>query len=604
MNIDITSELQAYLDASGKVVLNACPGGGKTTAIAQKIINLEPQYLKKYDAYSGIACLSFTNAAKDELNETYSRLCGKTLSYPSIISTIDSFINIYITLPYYYLLQRDFARPRILENNKKLNKFWNITYTQNGKVKQGISRPLLEFKNKAGKYLYFVYPPADIRIEPDGTFSLKGIVPSEDKVDPEKFINYCKYIKNWQFKRGLITTNDSSFIALTLLKKFPKIAIWLSKRFPHIIVDEAQDNSLLQHQVFDKLQEHGLKNIEFIGDPYQSLYEFRDANPQLFLSKFQNDSYQGLELTDNRRSPQHIIDCFSLLRPDTASKINTACTEDLKEPILIYRYSTEDRSKVVQHFDDYCYVNNYDQRKVVVRGNTVRNKMLGRNAVEEPWKSNIPYELITARIEYEDNNLREAVRLMRSIVIDLKNPEATPSKKAELREDLKTDYNHNAKLIKLIKNLPQLTNTVEVWSQKCCDYIEKHLGIDATISFKIKRASTKFQKTTRNEPVNHHFKRVDIAQTNALTTVHQVKGKTLDAILVFFDEKNHKENINFRDIEPEQNGFISEKKRIIYVAMSRAKHLLAMAFPLSISDKQITDKFGDNVIIVKSAELT
>ena len=247
---------------------------------------------------------------------------------------------------------------------------------------------------------------------------------------------------------------------------------------------------------------------------------------------------------------------------------------------------------------------NYDQRKVVVRGNTVRNKMLGRNAVEEPWKSNIPYELITARIEYEDNNLREAVRLMRSIVIDLKNPEATPSKKAELREDLKTDYNHNAKLIKLIKNLPQLTNTVEVWSQKCCDYIEKHLGIDATISFKIKRASTKFQKTTRNEPVNHHFKRVDIAQTNALTTVHQVKGKTLDAILVFFDEKNHKENINFRDIEPEQNGFISEKKRIIYVAMSRAKHLLAMAFPLSISDKQITDKFGDNVIIVKSAELT
>ena len=73
---------------------------------------------------------------------------------------------------------------------------------------------------------------------------------------------------------------------------------------------------------------------------------------------------------------------------------------------------------------------------------------------------------------------------------------------------------------------------------------------------------------------------------------------------MFFDEKNHKENINFRDIEPEQNGFISEKKRIIYVAMSRAKHLLAMAFPLSISDKQITDKFGDNVIIVKSAELT
>jgi len=60
MNLDITPELQAFLNAKGKVVLNACPGGGKTTAIAKKIIDLEPVYLKKYDAYSGIACLSFT----------------------------------------------------------------------------------------------------------------------------------------------------------------------------------------------------------------------------------------------------------------------------------------------------------------------------------------------------------------------------------------------------------------------------------------------------------------------------------------------------------------------------------------------------------------
>ncbi len=604
MNLDITPELQAFLNAKGKVVLNACPGGGKTTAIAKKIIDLEPVYLKKYDAYSGIACLSFTNAAKNELNDTYNKLCSKSLSYPSLVSTIDSFINIYITLPYYYLLKRDFARPRILENNKKLNTFWNITYVQNGKVKQGISRPLLKFKNKEGKYLYFVYPPADIRIEPDGTYSLKGIKPSEEKVDPETFTNYCKCIKNWQFKKGLITTNDSSFIALTLLKKYPKIAIWLAKRFPHIIIDEAQDNSLLQHQIFDKLQEHGLKNIEFVGDPYQSLYEFRDANPQLFIDKFNDDEYNGLELTNNRRSPQHIIDCFSILRPQVASKIISAASEDLKEPILIYRYDSADhRSSVIKHFDDYCLINSYNDRKVVVRGNTVRNKMLGRNAVQEPWKDRLPYDLITARIEYEDNNLKEAVRLMRVIVIDLENPDTHPSEKAEIRDHIKTDYNNNARLIKLVENLPCLTNTVENWSKECCDYFKSTLEVDTQVPFKIKRASTKFKKETRNEPVDSHFKRVDISQTNALTTIHQVKGKTLDAILVFFDEKNHKENINFRDLEAEEDNFLSEKKRIIYVAMSRAKHLLAMAFPSTISEEQIKKKFGNEVIIVNTEAL-
>ena len=603
MNLDITPELKTYLDAKGKIVLNACPGGGKTTAIAQKIINLEPEYLKKYDTYSGIACLSFTNAAKNELNETYSKLCGKTLTYPSLVSTIDSFINIYITLPFYYLLQRNFARPRILENESKLDSFWKIKYERKGKLVDGIAYNINNFKAKDNRSIYYLYPPSQIRLEPDGSYTIKGNAPSEDKVDLDIFKAYCKYIKQWQFKRGLITTNDSSFIALTLLRKKPKIAKWLVKRFPHIIIDEAQDNSLLQHQIFEELQSQGLKNIEFIGDPYQSLYEFRDANPQLFLSKFEDDNYQGLELTDNRRSPQHIIDCFSLLRPETVSKINTACVENLEEPILIYRYRTEDRSAVIQHFDDYCFINDYSNRKVVVRGNTVRNKMLGRNALQQPWNERLPYDLISARIEYEDNNLKEAIKTMRYILVDIENPEVNHSEKARIREELAHNFENNARLIKLVKNLPPLSNSVADWSILCSTYIEENLSIDLKLLFKLKRVSKYFDKSTRDEPVSDHFNRVDIAKTNALTTVHQVKGKTLDAILVFFDEKNHKQNMNFRDIEPQLDGFISEKKRIIYVAMSRAKHLLGMAFPEKISKQQIINKFGDKVIVLNSINL-
>ena len=126
MKLDITDELQAYFDAKGKVVLNACPGGGKTTAIAQKVINLEDEYKSTYGNHSGIACISFTNAAKDELNLTYNLLSGKNLQYPHMVSTIDSFINTFITLPFYYLLERNFARPQILESNERLNSFWEI----------------------------------------------------------------------------------------------------------------------------------------------------------------------------------------------------------------------------------------------------------------------------------------------------------------------------------------------------------------------------------------------------------------------------------------------------------------------------------------------
>lgn len=173
MNIKITPELKAYLNAEGKIVLNACPGGGKTTAIAQKIINLEPAYLKKHGSYSGIACLSFTNAAKNELNETYNKLCGGTLSHPNLVSTIDSFINIYITLPFYYLLQRNFARPRILDNNSKLDSFWKIKYKKKGKLIDGITFKMNSFKTKNGRSIYFLYPPSQIRLEPNGSYSVK-----------------------------------------------------------------------------------------------------------------------------------------------------------------------------------------------------------------------------------------------------------------------------------------------------------------------------------------------------------------------------------------------------------------------------------------------
>jgi len=99
MIYELNEERDAYLQARGKVILNACPGSGKTTTIAQKIIELEQS--KEINSYSGIACLSFTNSAKDEINESYSKLSGKILRFPNHVSTIDSFINKFITLPFY-----------------------------------------------------------------------------------------------------------------------------------------------------------------------------------------------------------------------------------------------------------------------------------------------------------------------------------------------------------------------------------------------------------------------------------------------------------------------------------------------------------------------
>src|SRR5690554_1845167 len=125
MKIEITPQLQAYLDARGKIILNACPGSGKTTALAKKLILLQDELTTKYGRFSGIACLSFTNTAKDEISEKYTKLSGEYLGFPHKVSTIDSFINQYITLPYYYLFGKNGKRPKILDNPEYLNDAWN-----------------------------------------------------------------------------------------------------------------------------------------------------------------------------------------------------------------------------------------------------------------------------------------------------------------------------------------------------------------------------------------------------------------------------------------------------------------------------------------------
>jgi superfamily I DNA/RNA helicase len=591
MEFEITPQRQAYLDARGKIVLNACPGSGKTTAIAKKLMLLQDEYTTKFGRFSGIACLSFTNTAKDEISEKYTELSGEYLGFPHKVSTIDSFINQYITLPYYYLFVKNGKHPKILDDPVFLNDAWNGRF---------------RFKARNNQLICFSYPPASIRFESNGTFSSNGYRPSKDKVAPDVFNSYCTALKNWQIQTGLITTSDSAFIAYELLCQHPKIGNWLALRFPHIIVDEAQDNSAMQHTLFDKLAALGLANLEFIGDPYQSLYEWRDADPTLFNTKYVDaQNWQGLDLTDSRRSPQRIIDCFSILRKQGDPAISTACTIDKQLPVTVYRYNKTNSPLIVQHFDRNCAEKGLENNQIVVRGNALKNQMLGKSADQEPWKSNLPYQIIDARHKYEGNEIKAAIKAIRSIAVSLIAKGKGVVEIKEMEQELKTDNHFNARLLNLIHDLPSFDLTISNWTTSTQTFLKKELELAEDINFEQKERSYKgkFDKAILNEPLKDHFKRSYSESKIPVTTVHQVKGKSLDSILVFFNESKHKDNITFSDIESSGQNFPIEKQRIIYVALSRPKHLLGMAFPESVSEEEIRAKFGEGITIVPHEEL-
>ena len=171
-------EINKFLDARGKVVLNACPGSGKTTSIAYKLQTLTEEIVKNNNKYSGVACLSFTNIAKDEINQRYKTFAGYYLKYPHLVSTIDSFINQYIVLPNYHLLFPHINRPSILNNSIILDSFnlWDLNR-----------------KYKINKIpISKIYKPSDIKYSLGKGYVFKKNKPAKlDKSQLIVFNNYC-----------------------------------------------------------------------------------------------------------------------------------------------------------------------------------------------------------------------------------------------------------------------------------------------------------------------------------------------------------------------------------------------------------------------------
>ena len=82
-----------------------------------------------------------------------------------------------------------------------------------------------------------------------------------------------------------------------------------------------------------------------------------------------------------------------------------------------------------------------------------------------------------------------------------------------------------------------------------------------------------------------------------VTTVHQVKGMTLDTVLLILNNTSIGGNISFKELSTPQD-FPTEKQRIIYVAMSRPRHMLAIGLPDKISNDEIKKKLGNKIEII------
>lgn len=157
------------------------------------------------------------------------------------------------------------------------------------------------------------------------------------------FVYYDERLK----EEGLMEFADQEPAALRLLDSHPELLEQTGYR--HVIADEFQDSSPIQMEFMKRFADcSSIESVMAVGDDFQSIYGFRDADPTNMLDFFEKIGRDGktFMLTENYRSTPEIVEFGNKvisLNVNKVDKIITA-TREHGDPIELkpfYRQDTE-----------------------------------------------------------------------------------------------------------------------------------------------------------------------------------------------------------------------------------------------------------------------
>lgn len=317
--------------------LEACPGSGKTEVIGLKTayyINLVNS------SYKGLAIITFTQSAAKELTQRIQKYNkGIIASYPQFVGTFDSWIHNYIFQPFGHSItgylgnegDKSFRIVSIDSTAPFLNSF-SVQLWKNG----------IPYRIMANQY--YLNSNGHFESTEDEVQSLLNDATVAEKAS-------LLEIKRTFFKAGFATYSDAEYLSFRLLTKKPVLLQRLAQRFPIILVDECQDLSPTQIKILGLLKNQSVA-LQFVGDLNQSIYEFRKVDPTIINNFIINNGLIRKKLTNNFRSCQPIVDVTGNLI-SSASLIEGHEQELEGEACLLWEYDTNTFCQLPQKFNEF-----------------------------------------------------------------------------------------------------------------------------------------------------------------------------------------------------------------------------------------------------------
>lgn len=280
----LTGEQKAALAFDGDLLLTACPGSGKTRTITEKLLLLIDGVRETPRA---VACITYTNTAVHEIEERIAPDLREGDDRHYTVSTIHSFCLNYILRPFAWLLPGFTRVPKVLTRDKP--------------VFEEIVRYACEQVNLFTPNTRDFEAFEGLNVDRDG--NLIGVALRNEAVKraAPHFWRRCQEL-------GYIDFCSIIYDSYRLLKAHPRIAQSLAARFAFLLVDEFQDTTEVQTEIFKLIRATGRMRVFAVGDTAQSIYGFTGARPELLPSfAAATGARTDLSLTGNFRSSQLIV---------------------------------------------------------------------------------------------------------------------------------------------------------------------------------------------------------------------------------------------------------------------------------------------------------
>lgn len=205
-----------------------------------------------------------------------------------------------------------------LRSKEKISKYYDdIVEESNSKKKKSKNKADEKDKNKADEKKKELFKPT-LNALTHAAFIMELVLDFDDRFRTAKK------------EAGVIDFSDIEHFAIKLLDE-ESVADFYSKKFDYIFVDEYQDTSALQEYFIDKISKKS--SLFMVGDIKQSIYRFRNAEPQIFQGKYdsftpEKDALPEVYVKDGTDEPAVDIESSVTSEPDGENKHSGADESD------------------------------------------------------------------------------------------------------------------------------------------------------------------------------------------------------------------------------------------------------------------------------------